>query len=48
MAVEVPPVVVGNVEPVEVVMPPVPTETVVPEPEPEANDAKAPVKRNTQ
>ena len=46
--VEVPPVVVGNVEPVEVVVPPVPTETAVPEPEPETNDAEAPVKRNTR
>ncbi len=44
----VPPVVANKSEPVEVVVPPVRVEAVVTEPEPQANDAKAPIKRNAR
>ena len=46
VVVDAPPVVVGNVALVEVVVPPVSVEPVVNELEPQSNDAKSTLKRN--
>lgn len=48
VVVDAPPVVVGNVAPVEIVAPPLPVEPVVNELEPQSNDAKSSIKRNAQ
>ena len=48
VVVDAPPVVVGNVAPVEVVVPPVSVEPVANESEPQTSDAKSTLKRNTR
>jgi hypothetical protein len=48
VVVDAPPVVVGNVAPVEVVVPPVPVKPVVNELEPQSNDAQVASKRSAR